>query len=154
MASRNGGLKRLRNIDYSDRELLLVINSLTDKRGLVRAEEVATALGVESNGKRTPAGTVSVRMSWMRRYGYIDRVEARTYGGKATDPPYWLITDVGQKLMRGTLNQSVIRAIKQGPGNQLLIMRHLMRMGFVENDFPYATALRREYQNQAAQRRR
>lgn len=152
MATNN--LKRLRNIDYSDRELLHVIKSVADGRGLARAEDVAVAIGIAQNGKRTPAGTVSVRMSWMRRYGFIDRVDARTYGGKATDAPYWIITPAGRQLMGGTLNRSVVRAMRANPGNPLLIMRELMVNAYVETDAPFATALRREYQNGMAKRPR
>ena len=107
----------LRNEDYSDREVLLAMQRVADADGLILAEDVAKDLGIGQEGKRTPAGTVTARLSWMtthkatcapdcnRHFGYIQRLDPRTLGLKASDPPRFIMTDQVRTISKLRLGQ-------------------------------------------------
>jgi hypothetical protein len=147
-------LAGLRNIDYTDRELLHVIESTTSNGDGALAQDVAVALGFEPDGRGRQS--VSVRLSWMVRYGYLDRVDPKEQpDGKAGDPVRWVITPLGRELMVGKLSKSVESQIdRASAGSQLLIMRRLARRAFFESDEGIGTAVRREYQHSEAHRNR
>lgn len=158
MAKRRGRppLARLRNIDFTDRELLEICAECADDQGLINAADVAVVLGIEDpTGFRTPAGTVSGRMSWMRRYGFVDRIEPKTLGLRLKDGPRWIITPIGRELISGKLTAVLQRGLENAsPGQELLIMRGLAQKGIVNADDSVSAAIRREYMHQVAKRQR
>lgn len=134
----------LRNEDYTDRELLHVIASVTGERGLASSDDIADALGMGENG-RSRAGRVAPRLSWMRRYGFIEVVEDPERRDKHR---LWRITPIGFQLMGGKLNKPVEAAIdKMDPGAQLLMMRSLTRRTFGSSSEAVVAAVKREYQH-------
>lgn len=127
---------RLRNVDYSDRELLGVIQ---DEAGAdwATSEDIARAIGfTDGEGLPSPASRVVPRLNWMKNYGFIERQDE---DGIAR----WRLSDIGRELLNGRLTKSVESALgRMGAGDQLLTMRALTRREAAQ---PIKTALRREY---------
>lgn len=139
----------LSNIDRTDLELLHVIRKVGGSRGFASGADIATELGIIADGRRTGAGRVSSRLSWMQRYGMLYKSANDKNGA------LWGISVAGERLMEGRLNQAVSDAIERdNPGAQLLMMRRLTQRAVVSGDAATSAALRREYQHNAAQRPR
>lgn len=138
----------LRNEDYTDRELLHVIDRAAVLDGYASTDDIADVLGVSDNGN-SRAARISPRLSWMKRYGFIESVDGsdleREVKGKL-----WRVTDIGRQLMGGRLNKSVEGAVQRAdPGTALLLMRRLTANREPDS---VAAALRREYQHNSARR--
>jgi hypothetical protein len=125
-------LPALTLLDFSDREFLLVVR---DAGGIppnyVTAEEVATHLNLTGEN---PSRSVSSRLSWLKRYGAVDREHERdVYGniryhrnGKAMHAQGWALTEVGLAMAIGKLNKTQQAALdKLGDGQMLMTMRWL-----------------------------
>lgn len=147
----------LRNIDLTDRELLHLIHDI-DNGGPVTSQDVGLALGISPNGdgNKTAATRVAQRLSWMKRYGFLERVSPLELdGGKVGDPVRWLVTDIGRQIMGGKLSKGLEQSIDRArPGDQVLLMRKLTQRAYVQAGSEVATAVRREYLHNAAQRSR
>lgn len=142
----------LRNVDYTDREMLHIIARVADSDGIATADDIADVLDIGSKDGRSPASRVSPRLSWMRRYGFIDRVDHKAVN-RPSLPSLWIITSIGDQLMHGEITKAVENAIdKNAPGTQLLIMRRLMQRSYVSGSSSVAAAVRREYEHSRAQR--
>ena len=130
----------LRNEDFTDRELLLLMMDVADADhdGVVTADDVAEALGYdEGSGYR-----VSPRLSWMTRYGFLAR------NGRG-----WVITEAGSEIAHGRLPQRMTEGLAtMGVGARVLAMRALSQ-GYVAGNDWQAAAVRREWLHQAAKRR-
>ena len=142
----------LRNEDYTDRELLHVIEAAA-LGGYASTDDIAEALGVSDNG-HSKASRISPRLSWMARYGFIESVDATSLDGQADRGGYhgklWTITPVGRALMGGRLTKPVERTLQMAdPGTALLLMRRLTANRAPDS---VAAALRREYQHNSAKR--
>ena len=143
--------RHLRNEDLSDRELLHLINDVADEQGLVVAEDVATALDMRDGDQRA----AHTRISWMKRLGYLERIDSRELGGKANGSPRYILTEEGRMLMKGKINATVQKALANAdPGTELLLMREIGQRGFVDASQTTATAVRRQWLNMAAKRPR
>ena len=143
----------LRNVDYTDRELLHVIADVR-KTGdhAATSEEIASALGITSNGKSkaSPAMQITARLSWMARYGFLFRVpnEAQPHLVR------WAVTPIGEQLMHGRLSATIEKTLdRMDPGSHVLTMRHLTQRAYVQARPEVAIAVRREYLHQIAKRR-
>jgi hypothetical protein len=134
----------LRNVDYTDRELLLLIHHASANDGAT-SDEIAEALGYTNNGT-IRATRVSGRLSWMRRYGFLDKFEQSN--GEAV----WVITEMGRQIMGGKLPPSVqSRLLSMDAGERVLAMR-AVSSGAFQGRREVADAVRREYLHQAAKR--
>ena len=103
----------LRNVDYSDRELLMLLRDMADADGVCSADSLALGLGYDEDS----AYRVAPRLSWMTRYGFLARVD----GG-------WMITKDGQDIMAGKLSASTARELDEmGVGKRILALRALRR---------------------------
>jgi hypothetical protein len=126
----------LRNVDFTDRELLLVVDSLDN----ATSQDVGLAMGF--NGKMA-ARFAGSRLGWMRKFGFL----ARDNQGK------WFLTDAGERLLRGELPSAITRAVVRATdGQQLLLMRELMKRAYIEGNRETAVAVRREFEHQRARR--
>jgi hypothetical protein len=145
----------LRNIDLTDRELLHVIYDIANGEP-VSSHDVGLALGISPNGSKnkTAATRVAQRLSWMKRYGFLERVSPlELEGGKVGDPVLWLVTEIGRQIMSGKLSRTLEQSIDRArPGDQVLLMRKLTQRAYVQAGPEIATAVRREYLHNAAQR--
>lgn len=140
----------LSNLDRTDLELLHVIKKACGSESYVSGADIAAELGIVSDGRRSGAGRVVPRLSWMERYGLL--VKHRPWDGSGT---VWGISAAGARLMEGRLNQAVSDAIERdNPGVQLLMMRRLSQRAVVSGDAATSAALRREFAHNNAQRPR
>lgn len=144
-------MARLRNIDYTDREMLFIIARVADENGIASSLDIANALDIGDNGKLSPAGRVAARLSWMRRYGFVYKVDPKSVN-RPTQPALWIMTEVGLQMIRGQLKKSLIDAIdKNDVGTQLLIMRRLLQASHMVGSPSVDAAVRREYLHNAEQ---
>src|SRR3954471_18252742 len=95
----------LRNEDYTDRELLHVVDDVTTEDGWADTAELAERLGLNSNGGRRYVGA---RMSWMVRYKFCERAKRPKQSNKKDaampkDARYRL-TKHGRALIQGDLD--------------------------------------------------
>ncbi len=134
-------LAQLRNEDYTDRELLHIVADLQAGPGFVDTGELVERLGLpEGSGH-----AVASRMSWMVRYGWLERdPDAR---GR------WRVTRKGRSLMGGQLSPEVEAALgEMSHGDRVLVMREVARKSLVSTDAPTADLVRREYLHHMATR--
>lgn len=105
----------LRNEDYTDRELLHVVNDCMNGEPWASTEDIANALGMDTKRGRASVGR---RLSWMVRKGWMVK--------NADEPGLWGIKAVGQELMGGKLTAPVQRALDSlKPGQGVVLMRDL-----------------------------
>ena len=144
-----------RNEDLTDRELLHIINDIAGD-GTVTSADIGLALGVRPDGDRSAARVVATRLAWMKRYGFLIRIDPREVEGrKGTDPVEWMISDIGRQIMSGKLPKALEQQLDRATaGNQVLLMRKLTQRAYVEAGPEVATAVRREYLHNAAKRAR
>jgi len=143
----------LRNIDRTDREMLIVIDRCADKEGVVSSQDVADALGIPALNGKSPAGRVSTRLSWMARFGQLERLDPKVWGRKSTEA-IWMITSDGHDLLHGKITKAVDDRIRSASsGERVLIMRALSEYGFVNASQFEATAIRRQWEHNRYMRR-
>lgn len=146
----------LRNDELSDLSLLLAISDATGTDGCASSDDIAAQLGIEANGRtRTRGGRVAMRLTWMARYGFLDKVDPAEAGVEREDKHrLWRITEGGNALLKAKLSRPVETAIeKMKPGDQVLMMRELTSHAFRANGV-VSNAVRREYLHQQAASRR
>jgi hypothetical protein len=146
----------LRNTDYTDRELLMVMADVANNGGLILGLDVADRLGYPKDpDDEKPPREVTGRLAWMKRYGFVDRIDPRSIGLKGSEPPRYVITPAGQAIMGGRISAAVERELDKGdPGTEVLLMRSLATRGFIEGRDWEAAAIRREWLHNAAKRPR
>lgn len=100
----------LRIEEFSDREFLLIVGDLAaaDRDGWVDSQEVADALGLAHRR------SASSRLSWLRRYGAVEREIARDEhgqirthrNGEVVWTQRWCLTKLGEDVANGRLRKS------------------------------------------------
>jgi hypothetical protein len=157
-ARSNGNGRRLRNVDISDRALLHILLDVADADGLALATDVGDRLGIRGeerkDGTRAVPASVSQRLNWMASYKFVVRVRPEELGLPRKEQARWKLTEAGRMLANGTLPRSIETAVgRMRPGQTLLLMRQLSTTAYVNAPPELATAVRREWQHTAAQRR-
>jgi hypothetical protein len=120
-------LESLRLEDYSDRELLLVINDTADEDGWVDALELATRLGLEGD---YPRRAVASRLSWLHRYGAVQREHERDESGvvryhrdgRVRYTQRWGLTEAGLALAIGQLRKGDESALERLKDEQMILV--------------------------------
>jgi hypothetical protein len=153
MAGNGRVLSTLKLEDYSDRELLLIIDDLAGEDGWVFAVDVGERLGMaEEHRKRAPA----TRLSWLVRYGAVEREHlADEYGnlryirGDPGRPKYgqrWRLTERGRQIALGKLSAAQERAL--GAINEdalVLATRAIAQRGLESGNDTLETLVKREW---------
>lgn len=98
--------------DYTDRELLLMVLDNGDAEGWVTSETLADVLGIEHKHPRQCVGS---RMSWMRRYGVVER-------HPVYDRHAWRLTSIGEVLAKGKLSPAQERQLEHLRDDQMLLV--------------------------------
>lgn len=114
--------------DYSDRELMLIIDDAAQQMQdeWVFAHQVHDRLNLEWVELRS----VSVRLSWLVRYGAVEREHLRdqhgnllyTRAGNVRLGQRWRLTGTGKALAKGTLTAAQRRAFEGITEEQLLVV--------------------------------
>ncbi len=137
----------LRNEDYTDRELLAVVDDLTPGKSYASTSDIAERIGLTGDNPRRAVGS---RMSWMVRYGFCERND----DPEKKDNPEYRLTKAGRDLRTGNLSSSLERALDGlSPGDRVLVMRSVAGSAFARAT-PEQDAVRREYGHHFAKRRR
>jgi len=142
--------EHVRISDFSDRELLAVMEDLNGN-GVVRSRDIALRLSaIPDLDARTEeiahaSHCVSIRMSWMRRYGLVEKGE--THGE-------WMISEAGRRLraarVRGLVRTGISQA-EDAAGMEIanVVGEKLVAAGTVEG-----RAMQRELEFQIKRRKR
>jgi hypothetical protein len=137
MAGRNGSKPGLDLTIWgiSDPEILGIVDDLADEDGWTHTVEVRLQLGenVDDTGHRSGVGP---RLSWLRRYGWLEQ--------HVDDRSRWRLTALGQELLDHPDLPRVAEAAlaKLNPAQRLRLTRELAEAGGVSQ---YRTALRRQW---------
>jgi hypothetical protein len=132
VSAAGNGKTHLTLLDLSDRELLLVLRDVSDGLGFASALDIATQLDLIGDGHRS----VSVRLSWLKRYGAVEREMERdaqgnirtTRAGKAVTTQRWKLTDIGLAMATGKLKAAQERVFEGlDDGQMLMATRWLTR---------------------------
>lgn len=126
----------LRLADYSDRELLHIVEDIaaTAEDGWAPVAAIAVQVGLIHD---RPNQCVGARLSWLARY---DLVERHDLGGA------WRATDVGHALMHGKLTATQQAELeKMEAARLLLVARALTDRQREDMNAPAYHAIRREW---------
>lgn len=103
----------LRLLDYSDRELLIMVHEVAQEHGgSAPSAEIATALGLTEKERTSSVGS---RMAAMRRFGVVEKIPKR-------NPSEWSLTTLGEALAFGTARKAQLQAIDGSKPEELLLM--------------------------------
>jgi SOS-response transcriptional repressor LexA len=121
----------------SDTELLGIVDDLADENGWSATVDVRMQLG--ENVDRVKHSGVPQRLSWLRRYGWLERHPESTR--------QWRLTAMGHALLDNpSLSRSVENALdKLNPAQRLRLTRELAEAGHTAPD-EVRVALRRQWQ--------
>jgi hypothetical protein len=120
-------LDHLRLGDLSDREILLVLDDVADDEGYANAHDIAAQLAMIGDH---PNRSVSVRLSWLARYGAVERELLwdehgnPLFVGNSTEQrrgQRWRMTPIGEALATGSLKRAQERALDELTDEQLLL---------------------------------
>jgi DNA-binding IclR family transcriptional regulator len=106
---------RLTIDDYSDREFLLVLADVADADGWATAQDMADRLDL------THKSTASSRLSWLRRWGAVEKEHERDehgvlryyQDGKPRYTQRWRLTPEGQQFATGKLRKADEAALER-----------------------------------------
>lgn len=109
-------------LDFSDREFLLIVNDCADGDGWADSEHVAAQLDLKSRA------SASSRLSWLARWGAVEREHARdekgilryTSTGKPVHTQRWRLTEAGAALAFGKLKAGQQKSLDKIDDTQLL----------------------------------
>lgn len=133
-------LEHLRLGDLSDREILLTLRDVADDDGYAYAQDIADGL---SMGGDHPHRSVAVRLSWLRRYGAVDREFPGTY-----KQGRWRLTPTGSELAMGTLKASQERLLDGLTDAQVLaVTRHVAQQARMMGNHTSSKLIEREWKH-------
>lgn len=123
---------RLRLLDFSDREFLALCVEALDAEGWFNSEDVANKKELSSLDSKNPVRNVSIRCSWLWRYGVLEREHLWDEHG---NPLYvagdkkrprwgqrWRLTEIGAALLDGRLLAHQRRTLDKIEGHRLLAL--------------------------------
>jgi hypothetical protein len=137
----------LRLEDLSDREFLLIVADVADGDGWADSQEVATRLDL------TERRIASTRLSWLARWGAVEREHERDESGnmryRRNGKPFytqrWRLTDVGLDLATGRLRRSQQKALADARDGDLLALTQLLAERQRSGNTTVANLVRREW---------
>lgn len=135
--------------DYSDREMLHILDDVAGPDGWIETEHIARKMfGATNSGppSKDALRCVAVRMSWMRRYGLVEK------SGKSREAR-WRMTEFGERALKAGLKSSEVKAVENLDEEDLaeVMMRFGARYHYVSREA--ATLMRREWQRETSPKR-
>jgi hypothetical protein len=118
-------LDRLRIEDFSDREFLLIVADVAaEEDGWADSEQVAQRMDLSTRR------LASSRLSWLRRYGAVEREHVRDEhgniryhrNGKPMHTQRWRLTTAGQMVAFGKLRKADETALGRLRDEQMLLV--------------------------------
>lgn len=132
----------------SDTEILGMVDDMADENGWATTYDVRLQLGEDIES--TERSGVGTRLGWLRRFGWLERGDARRYeryDGSFTTTATWRLTAMGNTLLdHPDLSRGIENALaKLNPAQRLVLTRELGEAGF-DAAPEIRTALRRQWQ--------
>jgi hypothetical protein len=145
----------LRIRDFSDREILAIVADQASANGVVGgpvdARDVALRVfGLKDNEANRDSiayytRCVSVRFSWMRRFGLMEKGEQKGQ---------WLLSKDGNALRAASLRAAVDRGIDEAGEDQSLVLANKVAERLFNSSAIAAKAMEREFRFQISRRKR
>jgi hypothetical protein len=130
MSSRNGH-RHATLYDFRDLDLMLKIEDEGDNDGWVEAAALAASLGFGEDVR-----PVAQRLSWMRRYGMLERHK---------DAGDWRLTDGGLRVIEARLRAAQSRSIEKLPDEAMIDVMANITSRYHHGSPMMAHLLRREF---------
>ena len=131
----------LRLEDFSDRELLFALEEHADSNGMVTVLALAEGMGL--SGLDHPTRNLSSRLSWLRRYGVVDRDEKRR----------WFLTTEGARILHMGLKRREATALEGMDEHALFAAMEMFGNRFMSARPESATMAQRQWRYAMAQRK-
>lgn len=131
MTRRNGNRKHATLYDFRDLDLMLKIEDAGDNDGWVETADLASSLGFGDD-----LGPVGQRLSWMRRYGMLDRDDKLHT---------WRLTDGGLRVIEARLRAAQARTIEALPDEAMIEVMANVTSRYHLGSPLIASMLRREF---------
>lgn len=117
-------IESLRIEEFSDREFLLVVRDVAEADGWTDSEHVAQRLDLAHRK------IASSRLSWLRRYGAVEREVKRDASGnirahrngKVMWTQRWRLTSLGEAIALGKLRKGDTRMLESLSEGQMLMV--------------------------------
>lgn len=150
MTNEAAGLTSLTLLDLSDRELLLVMRDVADGVGWASAHDIADQLGLQTD---KPHRSVAVRLSWLKRYGAVEREHERDpdtgrllyRGDKPVYTQRWKMTPTGLALAVGKLTKTQQASLDKLKDGQMLMTMRWLSQRVVGSEPTVSKLMDREY---------
>lgn len=134
-------------LDLSDREFLLVVMDCADEDGWTESQDVANVLDLKSRG------SASSRLSWLARWGVVEREHARDeHGqiryhrdGKAMTTQRWRLTPVGVDMATGKLRKSQENALAGARDAEVMMLARTLAQRQRSMPFAVGKLMTREW---------
>ena len=111
------GLQSLKVTDYTDRELLLILQDVADEDGSATTAELVDRIRIKAPdpdaNPHYAKRCVSARYAAMKRMGYVQRDE---------DKVKWQITTIGRELAAGRLSKATENMLKKLTAAQRILV--------------------------------
>jgi len=134
--------------DFSDREIVSVMGDLGGGLEVAASELAQRIFGLNGNDDEDvrlhATRCVTARLTWMRRYGLVDKGEEKGM---------WVASEWGKSLRYTTLGRSLSSALSNTPENSLLELTHQVSDRMLRAGQIPARAMRREIQHQIKRRK-
>jgi hypothetical protein len=131
MSSRNGSRRHATLYDFRDLDLMLKIEDEGDQDGWIEAAVLAESLGFGEEVR-----PVAQRLSWMRRYGMLDRHQ---------DSGEWRLTEGGLRVIEARLKAAQTRTIEKLPDESMVEVMANITSRYRHGGGLIASLLRREF---------
>jgi hypothetical protein len=131
MSSRNGRSKSASLFAFRDLDLLLKIEERGDHDGWVPTDDLASSFGFADHLQ--PLG---IRLSWLRRYGMVERDDKTGL---------WRVTTGAGRVIDSRMKANQIRTIENLPDETMVEVMANVTSRYRHGDPMVATMLRREF---------
>lgn len=141
-------MSSLRLLDFSDRELLAIVNDIADEEGWCTTEELRAVVFPRAKDTKHARRCVAIRMAWMRRFDVVEKRE------RAAQDEYtsWRLTEAGGAFVAGTLTEQEKDLLDSIDETGLLPLMTRIGARYRSSSPVGARLLRREWQHGSATR--
>lgn len=128
--------------ELSDKEVLWVLEDVTDESGYADVHAIADMLGMKHDN---PAKCVGSRLSWLRRYGVVEKHKDA--------PGLWRLTRPGRALIGADLQPGQRKTLEGLTDEQVLALTSIVTDRYRRSNDTAAVMMRREWAYGTSKRR-
>jgi len=128
--------------EFSDVELLAIVNDIADPDGWVTTEEVSLAVGIDAKNALHCVGS---RFAYLRRIGAMEKDETQT--------KHWRLSPIGRAMVKGTLTSRESRMLESLSDDKLLSLARGVTTRYRSTGATGAQLMRREWQYGTSKKR-